>query len=1668
MKAHQKAHSEQEEQARLQAEALEKTHMEEMDEEEYDNLDEERARSTDCALKPLRERRKREQEERLAREEQERKLQVELEKQREEDDLKRKARRRKSRDSAREDTTAKKSQIPGKQTANVPAVKSEQRLESGLERKISIKDSAQIDTDESSKNKKSKELRGGAGENSQKASVQDDPQSESEKQLIQRFKNYESCQKELLNILAFWDRQQGVVLRPPAMDDSPHEGEDQAPERQAPSGKKYRKDRERERQERLEREKAERERLERERAEKERLDKLRAMEDGEGSGTVPEKQGGDKSEKQETKMEVGVPHFSFQLSGPEEPSGKKVMQSGKLPSVEEILDGLGLGRSGPPIPPPSLFSVVPFPERRTLSRDQETLGHFIFIAASPDDPNVIVEEKKEPEPELEPALTIPMLKEEQQTPTKSRSKKEKITDPGRESIREKRRTYSLRKSQLVESRSPPPGVTIPLLDVDQSSITGEVPQEKLLRLGIFRWIVPAGGEVPLRIHFASTNAGNFDQTLNFELLGTHRRYQLYCRGVCSFPTISQDPKVVFPHRKEEAKPDEIIQKKFLLSSRTFDFGPLLCGKTREKYKAGQFPENTEKITICNVSPMDSEITFCFQHDIKAVTFILDPPAMNLKPNEKQELSIWAYPTSPGLFEDNIVCCIKDNPEPVIFHICCRGVRPELELDRKQVHFDKLLLHRKETKTLFLRNSTLLSAAWRVTGLENLGDDFSVTQDQGIIGPRSEFGLQLHFKAPRATNVKKFIRLEVSDVENILGIVQLENIQIFAEAYDVALDISFPKGTDGGLDFGVVKVTDEVKHTLSLKNKGKYEIGFSFSMQATGPGMPDLNSIFSILPQKGALAPNDRATQVQVLFQSKREVEIADKPILRCQVIEPNQSEGGETIATIPIRVSVHSIFSKYRLCPSSDINFGALVLGSRKLCSLTLENLSPLELRYNVGKLLGEVMIQPVKKGVGHGFKRTRSREGSGSSRSIGIGKNKRTDSQVKEINVSGQTRFSLGMFTLFPGFGAVPPGGHQTINVECYADQLGKSEEFLAIDISDRDPKDHPNGIPFRLVTDVCTPGFVTDDIGSIFEEHRIVGDARIVQYLPFLQTGGVYLQEENRFLFCNVLVGQPSTARFKILNTGKVPCDVMLTVKPISTKFAARINDIFEVDPPHMSILGHSHCFASVTFTPQSMQMYQCIFEASVEGMGSAHSKTRILTFDISGEGNLPRVAILRPVLRNKRGNPLLVFQRLLLGQCQQLPLVLKNEGSIPAQLNIDMPHDQGVFTLKPKPNTHCIYPIWSSEGESEPPSKELRAHTASLILHPGDTAEFDVVFRPASAQRSEAVLRMSVLDNQYDQTCVQLVGEGYQDELTLDNIHSPGEEAITPEGPLEEDVVEATRTDHVHFGDCHIGQEYQVTFTMTNRSKVDAMRFEWPLGSHLHFSPQIGHIHAGCAKDVTVTLKSDVAVAMRRSPVKCKVARISFQLPRDQVADWDDRFKTVRWVDASKDLSSQRPTKKKVIETDPEPTHLVLDEGSHELELLVSTTVDHAQYTAKSDKVQFKDTLLYQTRVYKYQMQNIGTVRLQFSWHLQMEGHSKSVSFLPGLPNTEEPPGSAHLSSIQSRPASDLESVSSLLSLGPEPQPYSVQPSSGIIHAGGAQEFLIKFSPLEVGEFEGRLNC
>lgn len=98
-----------------------------------------------------------------------------------------------------------------------------------------------------------------------------------------------------------------------------------------------------------------------------------------------------------------------------------------------------------------------------------------------------------------------------------------------------------------------------------------------------------------------------------------------------------------------------------------------------------------------------------------------------------------------------------------------------------------------------------------------------------------------------------------------------------------------------------------------------------------------------------------------------------------------------------------------------------------------------------------------------------------------------------------------------------------------------------IAIDISDRPPSDQPQGIPYKLIGEACIPGITTiapDTVGSIFEEHLIVKQLNLFQYLTHdLASGsGVYGEDENKFIFYNTIVGRKAKARFRIGNQNKV----------------------------------------------------------------------------------------------------------------------------------------------------------------------------------------------------------------------------------------------------------------------------------------------------------------------------------------------------------------------------------------------------------------------------------------------------------------------------------------------------------------------------------------------------
>ncbi|CAE1301645.1 HYDIN [Acanthosepion pharaonis] len=691
-------------------------------------------------------------------------------------------------------------------------------------------------------------------------------------------------------------------------------------------------------------------------------------------------------------------------------------------------------------------------------------------------------------------------------------------------------------------------------------------------------------------------------------------------------------------------------------------------------------------------------------------------------------------------------------------------------------------------------------------------------------------------------------------------------------------------------------------------------------------------------------------------------------------------------------------------------------------------------------------------------------------------------------------------MFSIFPASGNVMPGAQQVINVECSADNISISDEEICIDISDRDPKLFPHGIPYRIQAESCIPAIDMDDIGAIFEEHRICKSLSLWQHYNKLESGGVYGEMEKKFMFNNVLVGKKSKARFKIINNTKVPCDVIMNLRTQAARGSGKTQhqlEAFEIEPVKAQILNHGHIFVTVTFAPQTMQMYTTTFEAVIDS-SNLPFKIDGLTFDISGEGTLPRISVTQPMIRNRQGQPVLIFKQNLVGHAQALTLALTNDGTLPCKVDLDLIDTDKVYSLvhSADKNENMEHKFINGKVIQKKP------YTATVSLECDDVIAFDVIFHPKQPVKSYGQVQLNVHGNQYENTIIWLIGEGYLEEVTFDNIMLDSQLELqlkteTLENCQDNDNIQATRANLMAFGDCYIQEPKTQCLSITNRCQTDCIHFQWVDQYPLSFSPQVGHLKPGQAKEVAITFNADKPVCLKLERVKCTIKKIIFQQPLSEIPDWDDRIHTIQWVDVEAPLdnntransvttvttatnnkekahidnstrvSSQNksgpsnlltastttptfigPRKKKVIKTKPQPPCTEVSDSERNILLLVSGIADYCEYSCSTTQIHFKDTLMFQTRTYKFSIFNKGLVQMDYNWQVIMDTFRPSIT--DGQKQTNE-----------GAPASPAPSPDSYV-------PFSIEPAFGTIAAKGTVNFTVKFSPLNITENSGHLIC
>lgn len=276
----------------------------------------------------------------------------------------------------------------------------------------------------------------------------------------------------------------------------------------------------------------------------------------------------------------------------------------------------------------------------------------------------------------------------------------------------------------------------------------------------------------------------------------------------------------------------------MVSENVFDFGPLLIGKDPEKRQNDDLIKkvNSSTFQISNNGKYDLQATFTLKSSLpleeggtgEKSPFIIEPETMDLKIDETKNLTVYSFPHEARPFKDEVLCLLKDNPNPVIFNVQCLGAKPVVEVDQDVVEFDRLLLDKKLTKTLTLKNVCAIPVKWKLTGIEGLPEEFQVSKTSGTIKPCKEELVEITFSAKKEQKFSPKLMLEVEDTEGYSVKQEPKAIELRAEAFKISLDIKFSH--EQILDFEAVRVGEPKENKLVLKNIGMYSVKFNFTMK----------------------------------------------------------------------------------------------------------------------------------------------------------------------------------------------------------------------------------------------------------------------------------------------------------------------------------------------------------------------------------------------------------------------------------------------------------------------------------------------------------------------------------------------------------------------------------------------------------------------------------------------------------------------------------------------------------------------------------------------------------------------------------------------------------------------------------------------------------------------
>ncbi|KAI5082267.1 hypothetical protein GOP47_0002010 [Adiantum capillus-veneris] len=1072
-----------------------------------------------------------------------------------------------------------------------------------------------------------------------------------------------------------------------------------------------------------------------------------------------------------------------------------------------------------------------------------------------------------------------------------------------------------------------------------------------------RWIIPPHSKMSLLLRFWAIEEQDFDHTFLFQMVNAPGKASFRCRAKCARPHISCElkkislPSILHPSFSQ----NQILSFR---KDQMLDFGAIPAGVNPEGFPGIQDSEHSIRLTIHNTGLFDLHVDFDIlsnlpsatsQKSSKQPTFFLHPPSMDLKIEEKQDLRIYCYPKQDqlGILEGKLVCKVTDNPEHVQFKLRCLSDVPRANLDPSSLNFERLQVGLLEKKDITIRNTCSLPIHWRFIGLENSATEFAFSETHGVLGAMCTNSVHISFSSILEKILKEHFRLQVFYAKTLDKPAQEFLLAVTAEAYKIDIVVKNENCHEdpNTLDFGILRVAEELLKTLTLQNKGKYPVLFNFCMKRS------FSEIFTITPLQGKLEPKEEQ-KVEVHFNKERRLtkEISFQRVQDFQLcITESHVKKSEQKIVIP--VSIKAAYSKFVLAPEHGIHFGSQVCGTTSISHvLTILNVGDSSFNF---KLSAEADLEAGEPFVVSSSKQENAPKkesekavegGKGGDSKKGAGGKSKKAPERRPSSAKPET-LELKYFTLSPQSGTIHPNEKREVMVCFKAEALGSLSENVRVRISDCDPLLYPQDPVYTVSGDSCMPGI---DVGleTIFEEHHVVSSNNNEKIPP----KGTFSRKENVFSFGPVVLAAPASkstgqkpagqiveAKLRIENPYKVPCSLEFLISSSSQQ--VQDSSCFSVSPKTGEIPPLEYMFVTCSFLPATMKIYSSTLDIMLMIKGQA--QTSLFKCELTGEGTLPSLSIECPTLLSPFKTPWLKFPRLLKGKSRVLPIVLQNKGLV---------------TVTGKMKIQGKDVSWISFASVQGDLQTALSFESSFSIPSGDSQKIMANFSPIEAKAYKEELVFFIDDNPSVKPTIQITGECYDEDIVFLGL------------PMDSD-------NELYFEDCPLESERSLEFSLQNKAEDRHFRFEWPNVECLTFSPGSGYLLGGQVQSIHATFSPSKAMQYVDHEIKLQVCNIHYkgEPETDQVALSQQQGAPVsKQVEKKPNVQPGGGAK--------EPTYEVVKGRNKVIIAKLRAIADTVRYECFVQEINFKTTMMFQKRAFSFLLKNVSSIAMSFTWMVQ----------------------------------------------------------------------------------------